>query len=420
MRQDGRRVSVRIFIAVAAVLTTAVAAPSAGATTGYSVRSDGDDFLYRIDLETATETAVGTGVGFGDVEGLAFNGAGTLYGFDDSTNQLITIDTGTGVGTAVGPSGITPTDLGLDFDCGGTPYLSVDAPSPFNLHRLDPATGAATVIGPMNLAVTALGFDGTTLFGLTGDNDNRLVTVDRSTGTPTPVGPTGINLSDGGLAVGPDGKLWGINDNATGDVFTVDKPTGAATVVAPTEQIGFEGLAIDAPSLCKPPTVAVSSGPSGPTNDPTPTFGFTVQPAGLSVQCAVGGVSGACSGPGETHTTSSLADGVHTFTVTGTARDGVSGSAQQSFTVDTKPPNSKFKKRPANNIDEDVATFKFKANEPVSKFKCKLDSGKYKRCKKKKKVKNLDEGKHKFLVRATDLAGNVEKKPAKDKFVVTE
>jgi hypothetical protein len=56
------------------------AGPLMGAPIGWSVQSDGDDQLYRIDLATGTAVAVGA-VGFSDVEGLSFDPiSGVLYG----------------------------------------------------------------------------------------------------------------------------------------------------------------------------------------------------------------------------------------------------------------------------------------------------------------------------------------------------
>ena len=61
--------------------------------------------------------------------------------------------------------------------------------------------------------------------------------------------------------------------------------------------------------------------------------------------------------------------------------------------------------------------FRFRSDEPGSKFACKLDSGKWKSCKSPKayRVKADKVGKRKwtFQVRATDKAGNVDGSPAK-------
>jgi hypothetical protein len=57
-------------------------------------------------------------------------------------------------------------------------------------------------------------------------------------------------------------------------------------------------------------------------------------------------------------------------------------------------------------VDGDDAKVKFSADEANVDFECKLDKAKYKKCDSPKKYKNLDEGKHKVKVRATDADGN--------------
>jgi hypothetical protein len=90
------------------------------------------------------------------------------------------------------------------------------------------------------------------------------------------------------------------------------------------------------------PDTQIDSGPSGPTNDATPTFSFSSE-AGASFECRldVGGYS-ACSSP---HTTASLPDGPHTFEVRATdkAANTDPSPASRSFTVGTAasgPPAS--------------------------------------------------------------------------------
>jgi hypothetical protein len=55
-----------------------------------------------------------------------------------------------------------------------------------------------------------------------------------------------------------------------------------------------------------------------------------------------------------------------------------------------------------------------------STFEGNLDKKKFKACDSPRKVKRLDEGKHKFKVRAIDAAGYVDPSPAKDKFKVVD
>ena len=62
-----------------------------------------------------------------------------------------------------------------------------------------------------------------------------------------------------------------------------------------------------------PPDTAIVSGPSGPTNDPTPTFAFDSSQTGSSFECKVdSGSYGPCASP---NTTSHLTDGSHAFYV---------------------------------------------------------------------------------------------------------
>jgi hypothetical protein len=88
--------------------------------------------------------------------------------------------------------------------------------------------------------------------------------------------------------------------------------------------------------------------------------------------------------------------------------------------ADTDPPQTKIKKAPKGKIDADTVKVKFKSDEPNSSFECKFDRKPYKPCESPKKLKNLDRGKHKFKVRATDAAGNTDDSPAKAKFKVVD
>ncbi len=87
---------------------------------------------------------------------------------------------------------------------------------------------------------------------------------------------------------------------------------------------------------------------------------------------------------------------------------------------DTKAPQTKIKKGPSGTIDKDTTKVTFRSNEPNSTFECKFDRKKFKPCESPKKLKDLDDGKHKFLVRATDAAGNTDNSPAKAKFKVVD
>src|SRR3954447_14076595 len=86
---------------------------SANAVTIYGSAEigGGASTLYTIDPNTGIATAVGTGIGFDRVGAIDFDpSTGILYGMGATDIfQLIKIDTTTGVGTPVGPTGLSYT-----------------------------------------------------------------------------------------------------------------------------------------------------------------------------------------------------------------------------------------------------------------------------------------------------------------------
>jgi hypothetical protein len=87
---------------------------------------------------------------------------------------------------------------------------------------------------------------------------------------------------------------------------------------------------------------------------------------------------------------------------------------------DDTAPNTQITKAPKRKTEKTTAKFKFKSSEQGSTFECKLDGKSYKACTSPRKVKHLDDGKHKFRVRAVDAAGNTDPTPAKAKFKVVD
>lgn len=233
---------------------------------GFTVNSDTDlpqRQLYSVDLATGEAIAVGP-VGFVDVEGLSFSPDGVLYGVDDATNRLITLNLATGAGSLVGNLGLPdttitqPSDFGMSFDCEGVLWLSSDQTE--SLYTVDPETGAASIVGAsgaLGVSITGLATSGDVLYGLGAEGAEGLYRIDKSTGAATAVGALGAGLSfnDGGLAFDPSGSLWGIADNSNpefppSDVFWINNLTGAATVISAT-LTGAESLAISGPVGCE-------------------------------------------------------------------------------------------------------------------------------------------------------------------------
>jgi hypothetical protein len=82
-------------------------------------------------------------------------------------------------------------------------------------------------------------------FGFAVDNTTTLFSVDLTTATATPVGPTGQFLQ--GLAVSPQGSLFGTD--FLGNLFSVSKTTGAATLIGSTGLGDVEGLSFNGSTL---------------------------------------------------------------------------------------------------------------------------------------------------------------------------
>jgi hypothetical protein len=228
-----------------------------GAVIGYSVDSDYRNRLWKIDLNSGLATLVGP-TGFTDIESLSFSPTGVLYGISDGSRQLVRCSLSSGSCAAVGALGVIFKDTGLAFDNSGRLWMSTDEPGPpETFFRINPNTGAGTAIGTQGQEVTGLAFRGGVLYGLGGDYKDNLVTINRSTGAATPVGPLGaLSLVDGGIDFDANGVLWGISDPSDRDetipsqTFTINTTSGAATIVATVVDqgggplYGLESLAI--------------------------------------------------------------------------------------------------------------------------------------------------------------------------------
>jgi hypothetical protein len=111
--------------------------------------------------------------------------------------------------------------------------------------------------------------------------------------------------------------------------------------------------------------------------------------------------------------------GEYEVELTASLPGGESRSAAKTLTMpDEVAPRTTITGGP-RKTDRPKAKFRFKANERAT-FECKLDGGGWKRCRSPKTYRNLKPGGHRFSVRATDEAGNLDRSPAKRRFRVTK
>ena len=240
-----------------ALCVAALAAPLfvLAGTIGYSVRSDTDRKLYRLDMLTGIATEIGA-TGFSKIEALAVNTAGELYGVNPVTAQLVRCLPTTGVCSAVGTLNGVPqvqTNAGLAFASTGLLYLAMNAV----IYRVDPATAVVTALGGTGPALSGLAGVSPSaacasgLYGIGGNTDRgKLYCINISNGAATLLGTIGVSPLDAGLDGDPvTGLVWGISNDVPGQVFAVNPAT---LVVSNTNAVtlagapigGFESLAV--------------------------------------------------------------------------------------------------------------------------------------------------------------------------------
>jgi Bacterial Ig-like domain/PKD domain len=172
------------------------------------------------------------------------------------------------------------------------------------------------------------------------------------------------------------------------------------------------------------PDTTITAGPTGTTDNATPTFAFTASEAGSVYECRVDAAPWAdCASP---WTTAALSDGPHTVSVraTDTAGNTDASPATRAFTVDaasppdTSAPQTSITSGPTGTTSASTASFAFSSSEPGSTFECRLDGGAFAACTSPEAYSGLAAGAHTFSVRATDAAGNSDASPATQSWTI--
>lgn len=199
-------------------------------------------------------------------------------------------------------------------------------------------------------------------------------------------------------------------DQLAEEFFSNAATFAAATPVSVTAPNDHGGINAEL-AATQPPTVTILSGPSGPTADATPTFGFQ-RTGGGGVECSIdtGSASyGPCSKALAHTPASNLADGGYTFRVRVSNSAGEQ-TATRSFSVDRTAPSVAVTGGPAGPTNVVRPTFTFNAEAGAS-VQCSIDAGAadYGSCSAAAAHQpgaDLGQGSYTFRIRATDAVGN--------------
>lgn len=195
------------ILALAGLLCLALSTAPASAVTGYSIFDDRD--LVAVDLANGTVEVIGD-LAIGTVAEVAFDGADLFVVAQfPPTSSLYRVDLETTTESLVGDLGNDLAITGLTFGADGTLWMStVNA-----LYTVDPASAAKTLIGAPDRPLLALAARDGELFGLTPtDVTADLVAIDPETAATSVEATLPEVFFNGGLLAGLafdlNGSLW--------------------------------------------------------------------------------------------------------------------------------------------------------------------------------------------------------------------
>lgn len=368
--------------------------------------------LLRIDPATGATTQVGPlGLVIADI---TFNSSGQLFGWSEEDDNLATIDKQTGAATEFAANEISTYGSASAFDINDTYWLLGDgegeAKTPNNeglYWTIDTITGKATERGrfsPIDAnrsPISAGSFDcaRTTLYATVnnyGEPPANLVTVDTATGT----------LINKGLTVtGADGLEWYCP-------LAFEFASGPIKVAAKSQTLSIP--------IVRGPRIKGAASVSVATVSGTAQAGrdFTAVAGPLAFANNVGGTTLSLPIKADPKAGSNRQFQV---VLSNPSADGSVGTPLQVTILAPKPKPAKVK-GPKQTSAERVV-FKLRSAQLPSRFRCKLDKGKFKGCgrnsKKGKKftTPKLEPGKHKLVVQVVNGAGK-KSKPVKKVFTV--
>lgn len=226
--------------------------------------SDSQDALILIENDGTTAKVGDFGDDISNMSGMLFNPlTNTVYGVNNSTDSLYTINTSTGATTLIGDTGVNITSFsGFTFDynssiaylarangAGGAISYTTD------YYTVNLSTGAVqTSIGNSGISarVAGLAYDNNTdtLYAISNDdsdvasNADSLYTVSTTDGSMNRIGALGITISNGGLTFDQDGRLLLIRNNNPDNVYELNTSTGVASLLIDLDTNTVNGVSL--------------------------------------------------------------------------------------------------------------------------------------------------------------------------------
>lgn len=174
------------------------------------------------------------------------------------------------------------------------------------------------------------------------------------------------------------------------------------------------------------PTVTIVSGPSGWTNDPTPTFELSVSDPTATILCSyvdhgtyheVEECPSPVALPRPNDGIAQLPEGFHRFNAVAIDASGNQGPhVGRDFRTDSIAPETRLYKT-RQTLRPTRTSMYFRSSDGTARLSCSLDREVFSECQSPLALAGLRPGEHTFTVTASDAVGNVDPSPASFSFV---
>ncbi len=338
-------------------------------------------------------------------QGIATDSSNDVYVADTGNNRIQKFSATGGFITAWGSAGTGngqfTSPSGVAVDSSGNVYVA-DAGN----NRIQKFDSSGAFITKWGSAGTGNGQFGvtTTLDVATGSHDNVIV-ADTANNRIQKFRPSGTFITTWGTAGTGTSQFngpSGVAVAATDHVYVVDRANNRIQKFHETDAVT--------------PDTTIDSGPSGLTNDASPSFTFSSTESPLltpGFECSLDSAEWAsCASP---KSYASLSEGAHTFQVRAVDAAGNPDPSpdSQGFTIDTTPPETTIDSGPSGPTNNASPSFAF-SSEALANFECRLDSTQeadFDPCTSPQPYSSLGQGAHTFEVRATDAGGQHRPQP---------